>query len=327
MQVLLFVFSLIFFAIVAHGYFFLFIRQGAFLAFVGCFVMALFAWWLARVIGTNGGIRKNLVLFIPLFCVSAAGVYNSLMLNLEGGQIITDAASESQTQFAALQSAAERRLTESGVSTRVNRVRTTSEALFSEIRNPVNCGQGPEARRLIATLQRELPGFTPLSNTGRDCARNEEIITDYRARIDPLIARAEWNNPDLQGVAARATQARATLEELRSAAATNYNPLSLQRTLSEFERQDAQYRELRQGLSRHVEVRDIPDGLHLTEVQSLGNAAKLPTLLIERLDEPVTLFYLLISFFFDFFMIHCFMLVTAHQVRRSAPGNSLAGAW
>jgi len=141
MQVLLFVFSLIFFAIIAYGYFYLFIRSGAFLAFVGCLIMAVFAWYLAQIIGTSrGGLRKHWVLLIPLFIVSAAGVYNSLMLYLEGGQIITDAASESQAQFATLQTAAERHLAETGATARTNRVRTLSEGLFSEIRNPVNCG-------------------------------------------------------------------------------------------------------------------------------------------------------------------------------------------
>jgi hypothetical protein len=329
MQVLLFVFSMIFFSIIAYGYFYLFVRSGWFLAFIGGLIVAVFAWYLARVIGTSpGGIRKHWVLLVPLFIVSAAGVYNSLMLYLEGDQILTDAASESQTQFVTLQRSAERKLAETGVTARINRVRSLSEALYSEIRNPLNCGQGQEARRLIEQLQRELPGFTPLSSAGQDCGRNNEIIEDYRQRIDPLIQRAEWNSPELGQVVARATEARRQLDQLRATAATNYNPLLLQQSLSEFERQDGVYRNLRQELERHeVDVRDVPPGLHISEVRSLGNAFKLPALIIERLDQPVTIIYLLIALGFDLFMVHCFQLVMANRVRRADASGSLAGAW
>lgn len=327
MQVLLFVFSLIFFAIIAYGYFNLFLRSGIFLAMVGAAVVAIFAWYLAQVVGNNGGIRKHPVLFSALLVVSAAGVYNSLMLYLEGGRILTDAAGEAQGRFARLRGVAEQELESSGATERGNQVRTASEALFSEIRNPLNCGQGQEARRRIAELQRLLPGFTPLSNTGRNCERNEEVIADYRERIDTLLSRAAWNNPDLGNAIAEANGAEETLGNLRSELSAGYSPLMLPRVLPQFEAQDSRYRALRQRLSRHAEVRDVPDGLHISEVQSLGNAFKLPALFLERIDQPVTWVYLLIAFSFDYFMVHCFMLVAAHGGRRRATESKLAGAW
>jgi hypothetical protein len=326
MQVLLFVFSLIFFAIIAYGYFNLFLRSGIFLALVAAAVVAVFAWYLARIVGTGGGIRKNPVLFAMLLIVSAAGVYNSLMLYLEGDRILTDAATEAQGQFASLRGSAEQGLASTGATARANQIRTTSEALFSEIRNPLNCGQGQEARRLIAELQRLLPGFTPLSNTGQRCERNEEVIKDYRERIDTLLGRAEWNNPDLSNVVSESNAAEQKLGELRSELSGSYSPLLLPRVLSEFETQDSRYRNLRQRLSRHADVRELSDSLHITEVQSLGNAFKLPALFLERIDQPVTWVYLLIAFGFDYFMVHCFMMVAGASGRRRRAQSSLAGA-
>lgn len=200
-QVLVLVFSFIFFFVISYGYFNLFLKAGAFLALAGGFIMAVFAWYLARVMGSSvEGVRKNFVLFLPLVVVSSAGVYNSLMLYLEGGTIIADSANQSQQEFQRLQAVAESGLASSGAAKRINRVNSLSESLYSEIRNPLNCGQGPEARRLIAELQREIPGFTSLSSPGKHCDKNEEIISDYKERIPALLARAPWNNPDLLSV-------------------------------------------------------------------------------------------------------------------------------
>jgi hypothetical protein len=327
-QVLLFVFSLIFFAIISYGYFNLFSRSGYFLAFVGAALMAVFAWYLARVIGTSpGGLRRNWILFVPLVVVSSAGVYNSLMLYLEGNRIISDTIVETQGQFSRLQSTAEHGLAESGATAHVNRVRSLSEALFSEIRNPLNCGQGQEARRLIAELQRELPGFTALSNAGQNCTRNEDVIGDYRTRVDALLARADWNNPVMNNIVSQSNQARQSLEELRSNTGSSFVPTMLQGTLSALETHDSTYRDLRRRLSQIVNVRDLDEGLHISEVQDLGNAFKLPALFIERLDQPATYVYLIVAIGFDLFMVYLFELVSSNRMRRQTPGNSLGRAW
>lgn len=328
MQVLLFVFSLIFFFIIAYGYFNLFLRTGYFLATVGAAIIALFAWYLARVIGTSpGGLRKNWILFLPLVVVSAAGVYNSLMLYLEGNRILADTVAESQGRFANLESVATRGRNESGITGRRNRINSLAEAFYSEIRNPLNCGQGPEAARRLAALQRELPNLTALSNPARDCSRLEEVVNDYKERVRDLTATSDWNNPSFDDIGGRATQARNTLEELRSNVTTNYAPTMLQGALSTLEAQDSVYRDLRHRLSQQVNVRDLPDGLHLSEAQSLGNAFKLPALFIERLDEPATYIYFLIAVGFDMLMIFLFELVSANRTRRVTADNSLKGAW
>jgi hypothetical protein len=327
-QVLLLVFSVIFFVVIAYGYYHLFISGGVFLALLGGSVMATFAWYLARVIGSSpGGPGKSLILFAPLLVVSAAGVYNSLMLYLEGGRVIADAATDSESQYARLQLAAEKGLSISGAAAKTARIQTLAESLFSEIRNPLNCGQGPEARRLMSTLQAQLPGFTPLSNPAKDCARNDDVISDYRSRINSLVERANWNNPDLLAVVGGSTLGRRALEEVRSEAATDYSPNLLKKSLTVFEAQDNDYRELKFRLARNIDDKSIADRLPINEVQSLGNAFKLPALFFSRLDELSTWVYLAIAIGFDLLLVYLFQLVTASRTRRPRSTGSLAGAW
>lgn len=328
MQILLLVFSIIFFFIIAYGYYNLFAKSGIFLALVAGSVMAVFAWFLARVIGMSpGGFRRYWVLFLPLVAISSAGVYNSFMLYLEGSQIMADAANDSIGQFGTLQKAAESTLSQSGATAKINKVQTIADALFSEIRNPVNCGQGPEAARLIGDLQAELPGFKPLSNPVKNCSKNEDVIADYRDKISELVSRAAWNNADLQDVVASSTRSRSTLDQLRASVTTNYDPLALPRTLNAFEEQDAIYRNLRFKLSRYADVTSLDSGLHVSQVQSLGNAFKLPALFIERTNRPATWVYLFIALGFDILMVYLFELVATNRSNRKIRKDTIGSAW
>ncbi|WP_425228379.1 hypothetical protein [Sphingomonas sp.] len=320
-QTLLLVFSIIFCFFIAYGWFNLFLKFGVFVALICAFVAALLAWSLAREVGENVNRR---ILFAPLLLVSAAGVYNSLMLYLEGGQVLVDAANRSEAQFAQLQTSAETGLATSGAAAHINHVRSLSEALFSEIRNPLNCGQGPEARRLIVELQRELPNFTQLSETGQTCAHNDEVVGDYRTRIDGLIARASWNDPALASTAADAAGARQAVGVLRGQVAANYQPTQVPHVVGELEAQDAAYRDLRFRLSRRVDVRAIPEGLPLTAAQSLGNVAKLPSLFFSRLDQPSTWVFLLIAAGFDLLMVYLFSMAAASRIEAQPRAHSLA---
>jgi hypothetical protein len=107
MQVLLALFSILFVAIVAYGYYHLLTSFGWFIALVGGLLIAILAWYLARVAGTgDGGSSPNWILIIPLFLISAAGVYNSMMVYLEGGRVLSDATASAEQGFAKVESAA-----------------------------------------------------------------------------------------------------------------------------------------------------------------------------------------------------------------------------
>jgi hypothetical protein len=326
-QVLLAISSVIFVALIAYGYYHLLISFGWFIAFIGGGLMAGLAWYLAKVAGTSeGGIAKNFILVIPLFVISAAGIYNSMMVFLEGEQVLADTASGAQADFARLEAAAQRQLSAKGITERVNQINSNREALISEINNPLNCGQGPEARRLIGELQRQLPGFQPLSGA-RNCEQNAAVIKDYNERIDALIARAPWNDSELNAVATGAAAARGKLGELRQDISRDYSANDISQIGSIFEGYEGQYQDLLVRLSRQASVEDLPDRLDITAAQSLGNVYRLPALFINRLDEASTWVYLLIALGIDLFIAYLFQLAARTRVRKAAIASPIAGAW
>lgn len=327
-QVLLALFSILFVSIIAYGYYHLLHEFGWFLAlFFGGLIAAL-AWYMARLAGTaEDGTKINWILVVPLFIISAAGVYNSMMVFLEGGQVLQDSASESQQRFGQLETAAQTELAASGVAKQVNKVYSLRDALFSEIENPRNCGEGPEARRLIAELRRELPGFQPLSSPSRDCSQNEAVVEDYRRRIDDLVKRAPWNNSELAAIARESNKAREELSDLRAEISKSYSPASIHQISGIFENSQNQYRDLRFRLGKQTNVDDIPDDLPIVAAQSLGNVYKLPALIMSRLDEASTYVYFVVALGFDLFLVYLFQLATRTRVRKLNVASPLAGAW
>lgn len=226
-----------------------------------------------------------------------------------------------------MEQAAATQLDTNGTTNRVNQILSVRDALFSEIANPQNCGQGPEARRLIAELQRVLPGFTPLSSAARDCSRNEAVISDYRARIDALIARASWNDAELGSIVNEARKARSTLTDLQQEISRSYSPSRIQQIGGILDSLQTQYIELLYRLGKKTNIDDFPDRLNIAGAKSLGNVYELPTLFFSRLGEVTTYVYLFIAFGFDVLLVYLFQLTTSHRVRKHAIDSAIAGAW
>ena len=85
----LILYSVVFVALLAYGWNFII---GGFLhpaiSWLGALVMALLTWVLAKIIGgSERGIRGNKALFTALLILSAVGVFNTLMIRLEGKAI------------------------------------------------------------------------------------------------------------------------------------------------------------------------------------------------------------------------------------------------
>lgn len=259
-------------------------------------------------------------LFILLLLISAVGVFNSLMLNLEGRRIFSEAIENSIDRFTTLESAAGKALVQRGVTERMARVQELESALIREINNPLNCGQGPEARRIIQELKKELPGFMPLSSTGVDCSKNAEVIKDYQTRIGELLNGASWNNPDLNAVRESTAAAKARLQKLSTSAGTMMAPGLLSQISPDLQNINVAYRGDRERLSRQaIDVSALPEQLHLREVNSLGEWSQLLNLIVDRLDTITTYLYIALAFLFDWMMVYLFGLV-----RTSRPGRSYA---
>lgn len=314
-QIIAALYSALFLAVIWFGYFLLFSKSIA-AAVPLATILALTAWFLARFIGNHeGGIKRYWPMFALLLVLSAVGVFNSLMLNLEGRKIFAETISEASDDFTKLDAAAATKMRERGIGEHLGKVRELESALIREIQNPLNCGQGPVARQIIADLKRELPGFKELSSAGVDCSKNEAVVADYHSRIQDLVEDAPWNDAVLMQVRADSQTAKTSLQDLDTRAGTMFAPGLLTKILPEFPKLDTDYRTNYSRLvQRDVDVSQIPAQLHLSEVNSLGEWSQLIGLIIERLDRITTWLYLALAFCFDYLMVYFFT-----TVRKSRP--------
>ena len=320
-QVIALLYSILFFFLISSGYFLLF-QKNLLLALAASILFPCLAWWLAKFIGsTAGGIKANLPLFILLLLISAVGVFNSLMLNLEGRRIFVETIDDSYDRFDKLKLRALGELQKGGSNStmaHIQRVEGLKAALFSEIRNPLNCGQGPEARKIVADLRQELPEFRPLSERGVDCSQNAKVLDDYETKINEAVERAPWSNNSLLKVVTDAEAAKKDLDNLNKEASESFAPRLLKQVAPELEAKNSQYKDLFDRLPTGDDASTgLPARLDLKSIESLGEWSQLVYLLFNRFDKPTTYVYLLLAGFADWMMVHLFSLVRQSKPRRS----------
>jgi hypothetical protein len=250
------------------------------------------------------------------------------MLYLEGGQIMTDTVASAQQNFSRVEELARHELKSLGATKKVDEIKDIQEALFREIRNPLNCGQGPEANRLIGELQRRLPGFKPLSNARNSCAQAEALVADYSSRIDDLISRAAWNDSEFNTIRKQAEKNREALSTLGRNVSKNYDPVDLPQLRGLFEGFQADYQRLVYRLEKKdVKDSDLPKKLDLIGLESLGNVYRLPALFLSRLGEIQTSIYLLLALGFDLLLVYLFQMTTRNREKRYEIDSALVGGW
>jgi len=328
-QALAALWSIVFLFSVFSGYFLL-LKDNVFFAVVIGAVLALLAWSIARFIGSQeNGVSNYKVPFALLLILSAVGIMNFLMLNLEGRQIFNEAITNSEDRFTELSARAEAKLKTDGVTQKKKKVADLTESLISEIKNPLNCGQGPEARSIMQRLQRELPGFAPLSNPSRDCSRNDEVIADYKKKIDGLVIRAPWNNNDLTSVISSAQQSKKQLQSLEGKASNSFAYALMLDVAPELQGLGVRYRGDFERLSRHASNKELSPRLELKSVESLGEWSQLINLVMGRWNVPSTWLYMALAVFFDYLTIYFFDLIRRNRLKRpvAVNANSIGRAW
>lgn len=323
-QVICLLYSIIFVALIWTGYFLLFQSNVFIGALIGA-VFALMAWFIAKFIGTEErGIKRYTPLFILLLTVSAIGVFNSMMLNLEGKKIFQETLADSEVRVRHLQSYAQKNISNPAVEARIAKVESLTEALIKELRNPLNCGQGPEARDLIRQIQQELPSFRQLTEAepngstkaAINCSKVEIVIASYKDLIKTLIEKAPWYTAANYGAllkdrAALIASTNRLLENLKSLSGdvsrgmAGTLPSLINPKLRVL---DSEYRNEFQ-IARFYGATDIPNALDLSSVENLGQWSQLINLIIARADRPQTYVYLCLAIFVDWLMIYVFSLL------------------
>jgi len=304
--------SLIYVAIMIHGYFNMFVSTvGSAVAAVAIAMsITLLAWLLAKLIAMHGGVKGNFALFIPLVMVSAAGIFNSMMLSTQGETIFREAVDEADGSFRTIELESARLLQNSEAENIIGRVRNLETAFVQEMRNPVNCGHGAAAGKTFAELKSILPQLTILSGN-KDCSSIERVIPLYQQQIEdglgkhPVVLRYK-----------SIYQARAEIKELaangaedtkRALAAIESGSNYIIHVKPILEKISREYKNTAQLLKDNLspeQARQVKQELNFDAVRSVGDVVKFPKLIVSRLNDVLMYFILIFSVCIDWFLVY-----------------------
>lgn len=325
----LILYSLIFVALLAYGWFHLI---GGFmhpaLSWLGALVMAVLAWTLARIAGASErGISANKGFFAALLIVSAVGVFNTLMIRLEGKAIFSETIDRAVQQYSALPGLVRTGTADKEVVALRTRVDALRTQLAQEIANPRNCGEGPEAAKLLAQLKAELPGLVRYSGTSRDCSGDAQLVRMYDQQIETLLhSTPVFVRANVQQTAALQRRVEeavprelAKLDRVRRD--VNAGASLIHDARPRLEDSASAYRQLSQSVASAVPALRsgelMPQELDIDTVRNLGEWGHLLPLLLARLDRPQTWIYLALAVFLDWLLVQLFARIAAH--RRAMP--------
>jgi hypothetical protein len=319
-------YSIVFVVAIAIGYFLL-LGESFSGAVLGAIAAAI-AFASARLIGSEeDGIKANLPLFVFLLIISAVGVFNTLMLTLEGRQIFTKAISSAERQIARLEATFEKDST-TKVKEQIKKFETVAalhRQLEQEIRNPSNCGQGPAAMLIVENLTRELQGFKKLSQRGGNpCANVEDLIASYQVTIPALLKSTDWYKPysDWKDTHDKLTSKTngffpASVRKLREQQEVVNSALGLslvREVKPQLEKIASEYREAYMAAGKYVDTSALKPDLDLLSVRSVGEWSQLINLVIDNSDKPTTYIYPTLAIFADWLMIYLFQQVRRRRV-------------
>jgi len=330
-QVTTALYSAVFVAFISYGYVILLQKQMPILSYLIGIIFAFIAWNIARFIGgEENGIKKYAPLFALLLTISALGVFNTMLATFESKNILHEAVTESTHRFNSVKVTAQRVQDKQGITDRSSRVNTALSRLTTEIKNPMNCGQGPAALAAMRDLSQLLPGFVPLSSgRGNGCAQADELVAAYTVKVNELRLNAAWNNKELQQIVSVSDDALAKLKIAE--AQTKSGPgaiLPVSRTLED---NSPIYELSVQKLERYADTRSLPKTLDLTQVESIGEWSQIVNLIIGRIGKASTYFYLLTAGFADWMMVYLFAIVRERKgvipTHGATAASNIKSAW
>ena len=356
-QAVCLIFSILFLFVVGNGYYNLFLTKIGSYALVVALLLSALAWLLAKLIGTNKGkILGNLPLFFLLLIISSVGVFNAMMLNLEGKTIYTEAIDDAKIQFVTLRTASKELITEE-ILQKISAINDKKEKFLDEVKNPLNCGQGPVAIQRAQELKALLPAFQMLSNPAgsKSCDKtpigeDSPVIVSYRSSIDALL----YNHPDL--VKARYKENKEFISKIDSESETaqeqlkdletyvnsgdsllkdnHFNGKLVKSARGKLEDITTNYANLAVELKNYAPKAELQMNLNITDVRSLGEWSQLANLILDRLDKPSTYVYFGLSVFFDWILIYLFTRLSSLKAilkqqnpKANIPNSGIPSAW
>ena len=330
-QMVVVAYSLIFTFILYNGWFHLFSQNGYALASLGSFLLSFLAWNLGRFIGlSDGGIASKTPLFILLLILSAAGVFNWMMITLEGNRISTQTVLSAQQRFEALKISAVKNNGDQKLATKKSDYDIKMQRFLNEVENPLNCGHGTAAAQRLVELKGVIPNLilpnVPHTPGNVNSCKNLALL--YKVSIEQ-----EWDStPDGKALAAVQNQlaeitgevdtVQQRLKDLKSAADHNGSSYILTMGKSELQELGNSYGSLLRKLDQFAPNNGLPTSLDTSSLSSLGEWSQIIPLIIARIGEASTYVYILLAAFMDWMLIYMFSHYRAQKSKqRSRPAS------
>ncbi len=277
---------------------------------------------------------RIIVSFALLYLCSGYGFSSAYMLLYEGPAILRDHITTALGAYAQLQTVAERDLPIREYDEMARRVRSSQSGLLREILNPSGqnyCGVGPNAKRYISEIARDLSGFSVLAGTAnvhdcRDSALIKRIAEAYVQDIDERLA----NHPIMaqRNVAPRLR----LLGDIRERTAHYNNALGYEagrlsavanlvfnysmfgKTSALLQQASADYLTLHQSLKslNGGSAAQIPATIDVSMLHKLVSGFEIPMVLWDRLNRLVTWVALLLPLVIDFLFVRYSRAVLGH---------------
>lgn len=320
-------YSVIFLLLVGYGWYHLVHGSlGSVGALIVAVALAASAWNLARTIGIDAhGVTGNAVFFTMLLLISALGVLNTAIIQLEGKSIFNEAIDGATRRFGDLPVLMRQALQNKEVEALRARIAPLRTQLEQEIMNPRNCGEGPEAGRIIEEIRKDLPGLVRYSGNSRDCSNNKAIVDMYANQIETLMRGSAIylrnNVAEMEALAARVgSEVKNEVARLDQLRAELHNGASLfQVVRPRLEEIAGKYQALALDVKNAVPAAAVDDKfplqLDIESARNVGELGHLAPLVLSRVDKLQTWFYIGASLIADVGLIALFARLAAQRRR------------
>lgn len=266
--------------------------------------------------------------FAMLFAFSALGTMNAAFFVGEGHSVIIESSDTALRTLDQMQSKAVSVLASPQFLEKKSRVDGLLVSLAEEIHNRRNCGEGPEARKILAEITAELPTFHRLSGITKNCTGIDSVIRSYKDQAAQLLTTSpEYVTANLGKKDAfivtlneRVSAAKATLVSTKFALseAGSGNSDALSAAKNALESAATTYATLLVDLEQLSDKPNaLPRSIEVNHARQLGSISQIIPSLMSRLDRLSTYLYIFAAVFFDLILIRCFMRVAMGEAMRA----------
>lgn len=246
--------------------------------------------------------------FLVLLLISALGTMNTFFMQTQQGPALGEIISKTRQQLQQLNFKINEKLDTPAYDQR----RITIDQLFSnfekEIRNPANCGFGPQSNLSFLELQKELPNLKRLSLGSGACQNIDPQIVAYRDTVRQLTDALP--DPDTKkrysqrlSLSAQLTKMMAAIEELKIKNLNLDKSAALPVLIAAW---STYSRTLQEAELISATSFGLPADIADKNALGMGNITQIIPLLLSQLDNPVTYLIILAAVFIDVLLVEFF---------------------